>query len=100
MLVIGTKMIDDCSQRHNQSKGPLSAWLDEAKKAKWKTSQDIKSRYPKASFLSGNTVIFDIKGNTYRLVVEVVYIAETVVITWVGTHADYDKKNKGGGFSL
>ncbi|MDD2863960.1 MAG: type II toxin-antitoxin system HigB family toxin [Methylococcales bacterium] len=55
--------------------------------------QDIKNRYSSADFLAENRVIFDIKGNHYRLVVKVRYQGGIVVIEWVGTHAEYDKQD-------
>jgi mRNA-degrading endonuclease HigB of HigAB toxin-antitoxin module len=58
----------------------------------WKTPHDIKRRYRSADFLADNRVIFDIKGNSYRLVVKVRYQNGLVVVEWVGTHAEYDKK--------
>jgi mRNA interferase HigB len=68
-------------------------WFDEACNAEWKTPQDIKNRYSSADFLADNRVIFDIKGNHYRLVVKVRYQGEIVVVEWVGTHAEYDKQD-------
>ncbi|CAD7855214.1 MAG: hypothetical protein [Olavius algarvensis Gamma 1 endosymbiont] len=58
----------------------------------WRTPQDIKNRYRSVDFLTGNRVIFNLKGNHYRLVVRVRYQNGMVVIEWVGTHAEYDKK--------
>jgi mRNA interferase HigB len=73
--------------------GALNAWVAEAKDAKWNTTIDIKNRYRSADFLADNRVIFNIKGNHYRLVVKVKYQNEIVVIEWVGTHAEYSKKS-------
>lgn len=66
--------------------------VSEAQSACWKTPQDIKDRYRSADFLDGNRVIFNIKGNHYRLVVKVRYQNGIAVIEWVGTHAQYDKQ--------
>lgn len=92
MRVIGTGKIDDFCQRHKDACGQVKAWLSEAKDAAWKIPQDIKNRYANASFLHDNIVIFNIKGNHYRLVVKVTYSAQTVLIKWLGTHAEYDKQ--------
>ena len=54
--------------------------------------QDIKNRYRSADFLAGNRAIFNIKGNDFRLVVKIRYQNGIVVVEWVGTHAEYDKK--------
>ena len=61
-------------------------------KSDWKTPQDIKARYRSADFLPGNRVIFNIKGNHYRLVLKVMYQNGIAIIEWVGTHADYARQ--------
>jgi mRNA interferase HigB len=68
----------------------LKAWYEEAKKAKWKTPSDIKARYASASFIANNRVVFNIKGNDYRLIVAVAYKMQYVFIKFVGTHKQYD----------
>jgi mRNA interferase HigB len=74
------------------SEGSLRAWHAEAERSSWTGPADIKARYPSASFLAGNNrVIFNIKGNKYRLVVEVRYRWRRVFVRWIGTHSDYDK---------
>lgn len=92
MRVIGTGKIDEFCQKHKDACGQVKAWLSEAKDAAWQTPQDIKNRYPSASILPNNIVIFNIKGNHYRLVVKVTYNAQTVLVKWLGTHAEYDKQ--------
>ena len=77
--------------RHPNAEQPLRAWLDEARQARWKSPQDVKSRYASASFIGRNRVVFNIKGNDYRLVVAVAYRFHAVYIKFVGSHADYDR---------
>lgn len=91
MKVRGVEELKKFSQKHNQAKGALDAWYQEVCLADWKTPQDIKNRFSSADFRPKNRVIFDIKGNSYRLVVHVIYINGTVIIEKVGTHAEYDK---------
>ncbi len=67
------------------------AWYHEARLADWRSFQDIKNRYPHADVLPGNRVVFDIKGNTYRLVARINYQSGCIFIRFVGTHAAYDK---------
>jgi mRNA interferase HigB len=69
----------------------LKAWYQEAEDAKWKSPKDIKRDYPSASILAGNRIVFNIKGNHYRLVVRVNYDYGMVWIRFMGTHAAYDK---------
>lgn len=92
MQLVGLIKLDAFKQAHADSRGPLDAWQAEVEDAKWTGPQDIKNHYQGASFLSDNRVIFNIKGNTYRLVVKARYQNGIVLIEWVGTHAEYDKK--------
>ncbi|AVW78060.1 TPA: type II toxin-antitoxin system HigB family toxin [Klebsiella pneumoniae] len=91
MKVLNVEKLHSFSRKHNQAKGALDSWYDEVKRDEWKTSQDIRDRYNSVSFLHDNIVIFNIKGNNYRLVVEVIYQAGIVIIERVGTHAEYDR---------
>jgi mRNA interferase HigB len=72
-------------------KAALDAWFDEVKKAKWQNSADIRRRYATASIISADRVVFNIKGNDYRLVVAVDFDRSIVWIKWIGTHKEYDK---------
>lgn len=92
MKVTGRNLLTDFSAKHANVKSALEAWFSEAQRADWKTPQDIKNRYRSADILSDNRVIFNIKGNRYRLVVKVRYQNGIVRIEWVGTHAEYDKQ--------
>jgi mRNA interferase HigB len=92
MKVLGRNKLSEFGQQHARAKKALEALFSEISKADWKTPQDIKGRYRSADFLSGNRVIFNIKGNHYRLVVKVRYQNGIVVVEWVGTHSEYDKK--------
>lgn len=91
MRVIARKTLKDFWQSHTDASQPLKAWFAEASAATWKSFQDIKKRYRSADVLSGNRVVFDIKGNRYRLVVKIHYNTGIVFIRFIGTHADYDK---------
>lgn len=92
MKVLGLDLLTDFSKKHANAKSQLDAWYAEAKQADWKTTHDIKQRYSSADFLSDNRVIFNIKGNDYRLVVKVRYQNGIVKIEWLGTHAEYSRK--------
>ena len=92
MRVIGRDKLFKFSRKHNRAKAALNSWFAEAERANWQTPQDIKDRYTGVDFLSGNRVIFNIKGNHYRLVVKVRYQNGIVVVEWVGTHAEYDRQ--------
>ena len=92
MRLLGLVLLDQFKTSHADARRALDAWQKEAEDANWKSPQDIKQRHRSADFLAGNRVIFNIKGNTYRLVVQVRYQNGLVVLEWVGTHAEYDKR--------
>ncbi len=91
MIVLGKKLLKDFQRRHAEAKSVVDIWLDETEKAEWKTPLEIKRDYASASFLPGNVVIFNIKGNRYRLVVVVTYAHGLVKVEWIGTHAEYSR---------
>ena len=91
MRIISKKTLREFWQIHADAEQPLKAWHAKAKLAEWKTSNDIKNDYRKTSFVANNRVIFNIKGNTYRLVVAINYDFGIIYIRFVGSHKDYDK---------
>jgi mRNA interferase HigB len=72
-------------------KSALDAWFDEVKKAHWKNAADVKRLYRTASIVSADRIVFNIKGNDYRLVAAVDFLRAIVWIKWIGTHTDYDR---------
>ncbi|MDB5547944.1 MAG: hypothetical protein JWP21_1391 [Tardiphaga sp.] len=72
-------------------KSALDAWFDEASKSIWRTTADVKRHYATASIVSAERIVFNIKGNDYRLVVAVDFEKAIVWIKWIGTHKAYDK---------
>jgi len=93
MRVVGRKKLDVFCGKHTNVRKWIATWLNEAEGAVWSSPQTIKDRFVSASFLAGNTVIFNIKGNEYRLEVVVAYRTGIVTIVWAGTHAEYDQRN-------
>ena len=91
MRVIAKSTLRPFWVAHPTAESPLRAWHSEAKQANWKTPHDVKARYPSASVLPGNRVVFNIGGNTFRLICHVRYELGIVFIRFVGTHAEYDK---------
>lgn len=91
MRIISVKYLRDFWVLHSDSEQPLKAWHEEAKGAHWKAPQDIKGRYRSASFVGNNRVVFNIKGNDYRLIAAVAYRFEAIYIKFIGTHAEYDR---------
>lgn len=91
MRVIARRVLREYWERHPPAEQPLKAWFAEASKADWATPQDIKNVYRHASFVADNRVVFNIGGNSYRLIVHVNYHYQIVYIKFIGSHADYDR---------
>lgn len=72
-------------------KAALDPWFDEVRKAEWDSTADVKRLYATASIVSADRIVFNIKGNDYRLVVSVAFDKGIVWIKWIGTHRDYDR---------
>lgn len=91
MRIISQTALKQFWEKHADSKSALSAWLTIASKAKWKSANEVKQAFPFVSILSNNRVVFNIKGNDYRLIVAFQFVAEIGYICFVGTHDEYNK---------
>jgi mRNA interferase HigB len=91
MRIIARKTLKEFWERYPDAQQPLLAWYDDARQAAWKSPAEIKSVYRNASFLANNRVVFNIKGNSYRLIVAIHYDHGIVYIRFVGTHLEYDR---------
>ncbi len=93
MQIVALRNLESYWHQPNRSaaEGALKAWLAEAKVAQWKTPQDGKNQYANASFIAKNRVVFNIKGNDYRLIVAIAYRMQYVYVKFIGTHAEYDQ---------
>lgn len=97
MIVIGTEVVENCLTHRAGHKGikaarsQYEAWLHIVGRAQWRTPEDVKASYPKASILKGSRVVFNIKGNDYRLIARVQYQVGVIAIRFFGTHAEYDE---------
>lgn len=91
MRVVGTDKIYKFKQKHADSKDWLEAWLAEVRSAEWQSPSDIKARYNSASILDANRVVFNVKGNTYRMEIQISFKNKVVVVKRLGTHAEYDR---------
>ena len=94
MNVIAKRTLVQFWARHPQARGPLSAYYAIASHAEWRSPQDVKEVFgSNVDFIADNRLIFDIAGNKYRLIVRMSYEFKSVLIKFVGTHADYDRIN-------
>jgi mRNA interferase HigB len=91
MRIIAKKILRDFWTIHPDCEEPLKIWYHDTERASWQTSHDIKRAHRSASFLMDNRVVFNIKGNHYRLIVRVNYDYGILWIRFIGTHAEYDR---------
>jgi len=92
--VVGRDLLDAFCAQHADARAWIEAWLNEAEEMSWESPQDIKQRYATASFLAGNVVIFNVRGNRYRLEIKMSYRNGVAIICWAGTHREYDVRNR------
>ncbi len=93
LRIIARKILREFWEIHPDSEQQLKSWFQEASKSKWVKPDDIKKQYQSASFLTNNRVVFNIRGNNFRLIVKVNYDYQIIWIRFIGTHAEYDKIN-------
>ena len=93
MRVIAKSTLRNFWEKHKDTEKQLKAWYHEAVKAGWKNPEDVKSMYPSASILRFNRIVFNLKGNKYRLIVRINYDFGIMWIRFIGTHSEYDKIN-------
>ena len=91
MRIIARSALRDFWQSHADAEQPLKAWFQDVCSLNWTSPADVKTIYANASILPNNRVVFNIKGNNYRLVVHVRYDIGIVFIRFIGTHQEYDK---------
>lgn len=93
MRIIAKKILREFWKLHPDCEEQLKAWYQETSNATWHDANKIKLEYPGAGILPGNRVVFNIKGNHYRLIVKISYDYQMIWIRFIGTHAEYDKIN-------
>jgi len=92
MRVVNVGVLELFTRNHADCRNWFTNWLADVRFATWLVPADLKRRYPNASILSDNVVIFNVRGNTYRLETQVSYRRGIVFIKWIGTHAEYSKR--------
>jgi len=94
MKVLGRDRLELFCRRHADARRWIDNWLADVESAAWTSPHDIRQRYATASFVGGGLVIFNVRGNAYRLEAGVAHRTGVVSVEWIGTHADYDERNK------
>ena len=93
MKIFSRGTLRDFWTKHSDCEFQLKTWYSETKKSNWVSINELKSEYPKASILKDNRIVFDIKGNDYRLIVKFNFEYQLAWVRFIGTHAEYDKIN-------
>lgn len=91
MRIIAVRTLKQFWEGNPQSRQPLWSWYEEVELAQWNDPNELKEQYRNASIINGKRVVFNIHGNTYRLVVDIEYKLKILFIVWIGTHKEYDK---------
>lgn len=91
MRLIAKKTIVKFYTVHSTAKGSLEAFAEEVKAADWHKPGDVIEAYPSADVITGKRFVFNIKGNSYRLVADIEFRLSQMYIVWIGTHAEYSK---------
>lgn len=91
MRVFAKPILREFWTKHADCEEQLKTWYREAERASWKNINALKKEYPSASILKDNRIVFNIKGNNYRLIVKFNYDYQVCYIRFIGTHAEYDK---------
>lgn len=93
MRILNKDLIENFTIRHADSKTALNRWIQFMEEANCKTHAELKQLFPSVDYVGNSRYVFNIRGNNYRMVVAIVFIAGLAAIRFIGTHADYDKIN-------
>ncbi len=93
MRIISKQTLKGFWQKYQECEHPLKSWYEEIGKAQWQNHNDLKKQFKNASVVGTKRVVFNIKGNKYRLAVDIEYQIKLVFVVWFGSHNEYDKIN-------
>ena len=90
MILVGKRLLTDFARKHATARDAIAAWTLEVETAGWRSGADVKARFASVSFVGNDRLVFNLKGNHFRLDVQVGYSAQIVLVRRIGTHAEYD----------
>jgi mRNA-degrading endonuclease HigB of HigAB toxin-antitoxin module len=93
MRVIAVKTLLNYAKKYPLASQSIYSWYEEAEAADWKSPNELKDKHRNASVFSAKRVVFNIHGNSFRLIVDIEYRLQIMFIVWFGTHKQYDKIN-------
>ncbi len=91
MRIVAKTTLLDCAHRHADARSAFLDWLAGVERAEWSSPADVRSGRWNPSTLPGNRAVFRIRGNRYRIITEIDYRNQVVLIRFAGTHSEYDK---------
>ena len=91
MRIVTYKAIQDFVLKHADADTALKEWYHKVKKQEWESFNDVKNTFGSADYVGNNRIVFNVKGNNYRVVCIVIFASKKVYIRFIGTHAEYDK---------
>ena len=91
MLIVYLEKLNAFGKKHADARKSLATWQDVTSKAVWKNKQDVLNDFPNAKMIKNSRARFEIRHNTYRLIVYINYDGQTAVVRFIGTHAEYDR---------
>ena len=91
MKIQNKALLDNFTEKHADVRNALQRWVEDIEDAEWKSHNELKFAFPSADYVGNQRYVFNIKGNKYRIVVVVIFIAGLLTIRFIGTHAEYDK---------
>lgn len=90
MTLVGKRSLTEFARTHASARDAIGAWVAEVESAAWRSPADVKARFRSASFVGGNRVVFNLKGNHFRLDALIDYPSQVVLVRRIGTHREYD----------
>ncbi|WP_342087841.1 type II toxin-antitoxin system HigB family toxin [Dyadobacter sp. OTU695] len=91
MNVISFKKLKDFYELHPDSKAYLTSWFKKVRKTEWRDFNAVKADFRTADLIADNRIIFNIKGNHYRMITRISFEHKRIMIKWLGTHSEYDR---------
>ena len=91
MIILNKKLLDEFAFKHADVEHVIQRWIDIVEEANWKSHIELKFDFPSADYVGRERYVFNIRGNNYRMVVVVAFIAGSLTIRFFGTHKEYDK---------
>jgi mRNA interferase HigB len=90
MILVGKGLLTEFGRKHASVRDAVAAWALEVESASWRSGVDVKARFPSVSFVGKDRLVFNLKGNHFRLDFQISYSAQVVLVRRIGTHAEYD----------